>query len=71
MYPNLEAELKRRNIKRAALAEVLGCAISTITAKMQHASEFTFDEAKKIKAFLGVDIPLEILFSDKPDAPAV
>ena len=49
MYPNLEAELKRRNIKRADLAEPFGCAITTISEKMQGNSDFSVKAAKKIK----------------------
>ena len=62
MYPNLEAELKRRNIKRTTLADYLGISISTMSEKMQGNSDFSLGVAKKIKDFLGVDIPLEILF---------
>ena len=41
MYPNLEAELKRRNIKRIDLAKHLGIGISAISDKMQHKSDFS------------------------------
>lgn len=64
MYPNLEAEFKRRNIKRADIAKLLGCGVPTISEKMQGKSEFTFGAAKKIKAFLGVDLSLEYLFAE-------
>ena len=70
MYPNLEAELARKKIKRADLAELLGCNISTVSAKLQKDREFSFGEVIKIKEYLGVQMPLEVLFSDKPDAPA-
>ncbi len=50
MYPNLEAELKRRNIKRIDLAKHLGMGISAISDKMQQKSEFSFSAAKKIRA---------------------
>ena len=63
MYPNLEAELKRKNIKRTDLAEYLGCSLSTISEKMQGKSDFSLTAAKKIKAFLGVDMRIEDLFA--------
>ena len=66
MYPNLEAELKRRNIKRIDLAKHLGIGISAISDKMQHKSDFSLSAAIAIKKFLGVDFPLEYLF-DKVD----
>ena len=69
MYPNLEAELARKNIKRTDLAELLGCTIGTIVAKLRNDREFSFGEVIKIKEYLGVQMPLEVLFSDKPDAP--
>lgn len=70
MYPNLEAELARKNIRRVDLAELLGCSISTVIAKLRNDSEFSFGEVIKIKEYLGVQMPLEVLFSDKPDVPA-
>ena len=69
MYPNLEAELKRRNIKRIDLAKHLGMGISAISDKMQEKSDWQFSTALKIKEFLGVDLPLEYLFA-KDDKPA-
>lgn len=70
MYPNLEAELKRRNIKRADLAAHLGCAITTISEKMQGNSDFSVKAAKKIKELLGGGLTLEYLFAcdDEPSA---
>lgn len=63
MYPNLEAELKRRNIKRIDLAKHLGMGISAISDKMQHKSDFSLGAAIAIKKFLGVNFSLEYLFA--------
>ena len=72
MYPNLEAELKRRGVKRSDIADHIGCSISTISEKMQGKSDFSLQAAKKIKSFLGVDLPLEVLFKcDNIIPPAV
>ena len=70
MYPNLEAELKRKNIKRTDIANHLGISVSTVSEKMQGNSDFTFGATVKIKQMLGVNIPLEELFAtdDEPAA---
>ena len=70
MYPNLEAELKRRNIKRADLATLLGCGISAISEKMQSKSDFSLAAAIKIKKFLGVNMSIEELFATDNDSAA-
>mgnify|MGYP000563426184 CR=1 FL=1 len=66
MYPNLEAELKRKRIRRVDIAKNLGLAMSTVSEKMQGKSEFTMRMAYKIKDMIGEDIPLEVLFSKNP-----
>lgn len=68
MFPNLEAELKRKNIKRADIAKLLDCSIGTVSEKMTGASPFSFDAAVKIKQFLGVTMPLEELFANDDTA---
>lgn len=65
MYPNLEAELKRKNIKRQKIGEILNLSQSTISQKLTGQYDIKLKEAKKIKEFLKVDIPLEILFKEK------
>lgn len=68
MYPNLEAELKRRGIKRADIAACLGCAITTVSEKMQGNSDFSLGAAMKIKKLLGGKLSIEYLFetNDEP-----
>ena len=63
MYPNLEAELKRRRLRRIDIASNLGIAMSTVSEKMQGRSEVTLGMASKIKNILNVDMPLEVLFA--------
>lgn len=65
MYPNLEAELKRKNIKRQKIGEILNLSQSTISQKLTGQYDIKLKEAKEIKEFLKVDIPLEILFEEK------
>ena len=63
MYRNLEAELKRKQIRRIDLANELGLALSTVSEKMQGKSEFSLGTAMAIKRMLGVDMPIEVLFA--------
>lgn len=63
MYRNLEAEIKRRGLSRLALAEQMGCNPSTISFKLTGKRPFTLPEAKRLKAILQVQLPLEVLFA--------
>lgn len=67
MYRNLEAELKRKQIRRIDLASRLGLALSTVSEKMQGKSEFSLGTAVAIKRMLGVDMPIEVLFATSTD----
>ncbi len=64
MYPNLEAELKRKGLKRIDLAQHLNMAQSTLADKMQGRSPFSVQNAVDIKKFLNLDMPLEELFEE-------
>lgn len=67
MYPNLRAELARKNITRGEIAKkCLGIRPSTLSLKLAGLSEFYFREAVDIKRYLGVDMPLEELFKQVP-----
>lgn len=65
MFPNLKAEMARRDIKLADLAAVLGVTVPTLSTKLNGKYPLTWDEAIKIKRFIGVDIPIEVLFSEE------
>ena len=65
MYPNLEAELKRKKIRRIDLANELGLALSTVSEKLTGKSEISLSLAKKIKRILNVSMPLEVLFEEE------
>lgn len=62
MYPNLQAEMARRNIDRKDIADLLNVTLITLNRKMSGEYQFTVDQAKKIKAFLGVVMSLDELF---------
>ena len=70
MYYNLEAELKRKNIKRQDLANFLGVALTTVSDKMQGKSDFSLSVALKIKKWLGGNMPVEELFTNDDDSAA-
>ena len=67
MYPNLNAELARRDVRLEQLAKVLGVSVTTVSQKKNGLYDFTLKEAKAIKHFLKVDIPIEILFEEARD----
>lgn len=71
MYNNLEAELKRKRIRRVDLAHKLGIAISTVSEKLNGKSEISLSLAYKIKKILATEMPIEELFyTDEPKEPA-
>ena len=64
-YRNLEAEMKRSNIKRKDIAEKLNVRYATVTDKVNGKSKFSFDEALFIKNNYFPSLSLEYLFSDE------
>lgn len=67
MYPNLNAELSRKGVTLTDLAEALDCTVSTACDKKNGKRPFTLAEAKTVKKFLQVDIPLEELFEERSE----
>lgn len=69
MYPNLNAEMARRNFtieKMVTALNSVGVAmtIGTFSNKRSGKYPFTFNEAVKIKQVLAVDMSLESLFEE-------
>ena len=62
MYPNLRAEMARKNVTLSWLADQIGMNVSTLSEKMNGKAKFTLDEAKKIKKALDVDLSIDELF---------
>lgn len=60
MYPNLEAEMKRRQITRESLGKIIGVTTGHLSRKMTGQFDFTLAEAKKISDNFGCKI--EYLF---------
>lgn len=63
MYPNLNAELSRRDLTVEKLALLIGMNYNTLRLKLKGERRLTFSEALSIKQALNVTIPLEVLFS--------
>lgn len=63
MFPNLRAEMGRKNVDLTTLAEVLGITLQTVSRKFNGKSEWTYNEAIAIKNYLDVDMSVEELFS--------
>lgn len=64
LYKNLEAELRRKQIRRIDLARCLNLSISTVSEKLNGKSQISLSLAKKIKLILGVDMPIDTLFEE-------
>ena len=67
MYPNLRAEMARKEVTLSMIAEHLGISLGTASFKFNGKNEWLFREVVEIKKFLGVSMPLEELFM-KEDA---
>lgn len=62
MYLNVKAELARKNLSMVDLSNMTGIRYQTLVDKVNGKFSINVEEAKKIKAALGVDMPLEELF---------
>ncbi len=63
MYLNVKAELARQNLSVVDLSNKTGIRYQTLVEKLNGKYPITLDEAKKIKAALGVDLSMEELFA--------
>lgn len=69
MFPNLRAEMARRKVTNAMLADALGVTPETLLRKLCGKSKIDLDEALSIKRYLAdikpfePDMPLEVLFA--------
>lgn len=62
MYPNLRAELARKNMSIPQLAELTGIKTTTLYDKYNGRSAFSLDEAVLIRDALGLDMSIDELF---------
>ena len=63
MYLNVKAELARQNLSVVDLSYKTGIRYQTLVEKLNGKYPLTLDEAKNIKAVLGVDLSMEELFA--------
>ncbi len=71
MFCNLNAEMRRKGITGARLAQLLGMTPTTLSLKLNGKSELSLRQAAQIKEILEVDIPLEVLFYRDNEQKAV
>ena len=62
MYKVLEALIENRGVTKKQMAKDIGIKYATLLAKLSGESKFTLDEAVKIREYLNVEVPFEILF---------
>lgn len=64
MFPNLRAEITRRNVKMADVAEAIGLSETHFSLKMTGKYGFTLKEAFAIKQFLKTKLSIDELFQE-------
>lgn len=62
MYPNLRAEITRRNLTMAEVADAIGLSVTHFSLKMTGRYGFTLAEAFAIKKFLKTKLSIDVLF---------
>lgn len=62
MYPNLLAEMKRRNITMQNIADKLHRTVGTISLKFSGKYPLTFAEAVQVRNFVAPGMSLDVLF---------
>lgn len=68
MYPNLDAEMARKGLKRKDLAELFGGRIPTVSDKLNGKYPLSLHEAERVRALFFPDLTLDYLF-DRNDVP--
>ena len=64
MYPNLNAEMARRNIKAKEIADVLGMETTSVYPILSGDRKLTVSRALAIKRALFPNLSLEYLFAE-------
>lgn len=62
MFPNIRAEMARKNMTIVTLSELTGIRYQTLSDKLRGHGIITLDDAVRIKNALDTDIALETLF---------
>ena len=61
-YPNLNAEIARKNLTLLALSRKIRMSTSSLSNKLNMKAAFSLEEALKIKEALNIEMPIEELF---------
>lgn len=64
MFPNLKAEMARKNLDGITIADLIGCNPKTFSSKLNGKTEFTRSEIFKIQKELFSNLTVEYLFSE-------
>lgn len=67
-YPNLDAEMARRGLKRKDLAWIFNNRVATVSDKLNGKSPLLLDEAVKIKKTYFPELSLDYLFERQDTA---
>ncbi len=67
MFPNLDAEMARKKITRASLAERLHKTPTTLSLKLNGKAPITLTECVEIKEAIGTDCSIEYLFATEKE----
>lgn len=70
MFPNLKAEMARKNIDGVTISSHLGCTPKTFSSKLTGKTEFTRSEIFQIRKEFFPNLSVEYLFSEKEQYPA-
>lgn len=65
-YPNLKAEMARRNISVSEIAGAAGKSIPATSNNLNGRGSFTVDEAVKIRDKKFPEMSIDYLFSEEP-----
>lgn len=63
MFPNLKAEMARRDISTQELSNRTNIPYATLAPKLRGDKPLKFSEAEKIKEALGTALSLDVLFN--------
>ena len=66
IYPNLSAEMARKNISRKDIASILEVNVCTMTSKLNNVKSIKLFEAQRIQEELFNDIEFSYLFETCP-----
>ena len=67
MYPNLDAEMARKRITRAFLAEEMGKTAITLSLKLNGKAPLTLAECVEIKNIVNPECTVDYLFATEGD----